>query len=345
MFLLFFYCFLVLRITDQTQYFPTETYPNINFITCPNDKVCIFIEHCSAILNLMNHNLLPIHRFRQAICGYENTRPKVCCNINDSNVNTFFTQTDDTFYARQSSSLKCDKSFVRGNVNTVGMFPFVARVGYKSNTGKITYSCNGVILNQRTILTTANCAIIKFNNYKLDSVIVGEFDTDTDSNCNVQKINISYVIKHPNYQAETFANNIAMLHLKESIQYTVTAQPICLLPKNNYIDVGINAILVGWGKFANRKVNPCKQQFLKMRIVSIEECMNYYIQGLAVELCTIGDEMPCSGYTGSPLLLKYGDSHFLLGILSYSSNCNVTTSFPSVFVNVQKYVIWILENY
>lgn len=86
------------------------------------------------------------------------------------------------------------------------------------------------------------------------------------------------MIKHPNYQAETFANNIAMLHLKESIQYTgnnysnflnplckrfeiliffffnsVTAQPICLLPKNNYIDVGINAILVGWGKFANRK--------------------------------------------------------------------------------------------
>lgn len=127
-------------------------------------------------------------RFRQAICGYENTRPKVCCNINDNNVNTFFTQTDDTFYARRSSTLKCGKSFVRGNVNTVGMYPFVARVGYKSkgevwrclfvlqidfynsfpgNTGKITYPCNGVILNQRTVLTTANCANIKFNDYKL----------------------------------------------------------------------------------------------------------------------------------------------------------------------------------
>lgn len=42
--------------------------------------------------------------------------------------------------------------------------------------------------------------------------------------------------------------------------------------------------------------------------------MNYYIQGLAVELCTIGDEIPCSGYNGSPLLLKYGDSHFLVKI-------------------------------
>lgn len=51
-----------------------------------------------------------------------------------------------------------------------------------------------------------------------------------------------------------------------------------------------------------------------MRIVSIEECMNYYIQGLTVELCTIGDEMPCSGYNGSPLLLKYGDTHFLVKI-------------------------------
>lgn len=149
----------------------------------------------------------------------------------------------------------------------------------------------------------------------MDSVIVGEFDIDTDSNCNVQKINITYVIKHPDYQAETLANNIAMLHLKESIQYTATAQPVCLLPKNNYIDVGINAILVGWGKLANRKVNPCKQQFLKMRIASIEECVNYYIRGLAVELCTcVGDEMPCSGYNGSPLLLRYGDSHFLVKI-------------------------------
>lgn len=51
-----------------------------------------------------------------------------------------------------------------------------------------------------------------------------------------------------------------------------------------------------------------------MRIVSIEECINYYFEGLTVELCTIGDEIPCSGYNGSPLLLKYGDSHFLVKI-------------------------------
>lgn len=45
-------------------------------------------------------------------------------------------QTDDTFYARQSSTLKCGKSLVGGNVNTIGTFPFVARIGYKSK-GKV----------------------------------------------------------------------------------------------------------------------------------------------------------------------------------------------------------------
>ncbi|XP_017765560.1 PREDICTED: chymotrypsin-like protease CTRL-1 isoform X2 [Eufriesea mexicana] len=226
----------------------------------------------------------------------------------------------------------------------MGTYPFVARIGFISNIGEMKYPCNGVILNQRTILTTASCALAKSRNYKLNSVVVGEFNIDTVSDSNIQKLNISYVIKHPNYQTETFANNIAMLHLKESIQYTVIAQPVCFLPRDGYINVGMNAILVGWGELANQRMRSCKQQHLEMKIVSTEECKNYYARGLIVELCTIGDEMPCSGYNGSPLILKHGNMNFLLGILSYGSNCNMTTNFPSVFVNVQKYTRWILEN-
>lgn len=51
-------------------------------------------------------------------------------------------------------------------------------------------------------------------------MVVGEFNIGTVPDSNIQKLNISYVIKHPNYQAESFANNIAMLRLKEPIQYT-----------------------------------------------------------------------------------------------------------------------------
>lgn len=63
------------------------------------------------------------------------------------------------------------------------------------------------------------------------------------------------------------------------------------------------------------KVESDKQQFLKMRIISTEECMNYYNQGLATELCTIGNDVPCSGYNGSPLLFKQGNTYFLVIII------------------------------
>lgn len=99
----------------------------------------------------------------------------------------------------------------------------------------------------------------------------------------------------------------------------------------------MNAILVGWGDLGSQKskkitynlidqriinsdylvlieVRPCKQQHLKMRIVSADECKNYYARGLVVEMCTVGDEMPCSGYNGSPLILKHGNMNFLVGI-------------------------------
>lgn len=61
-----------------------------------------------------------------------------------------------------------------------------------------------------------------------------------------------------------------------------------------------------------------------MRIVPTEECMNYYNQGSTVELCTIGDEEPCSGYNGSPLLFKYGDTYFLVKFYIFNISWNFT---------------------
>lgn len=60
-FIVLLYSTCTLSITDQAQHIFSETY-SINLINCPNDKKCTFVEHCPAILNLMNHNLLPIHR-------------------------------------------------------------------------------------------------------------------------------------------------------------------------------------------------------------------------------------------------------------------------------------------
>ncbi|XP_078036435.1 chymotrypsinogen B [Augochlora pura] len=336
-----FFVIFVSCIFAQFQNFLSDTYAT-NEINCPNDKICTFIENCPAIVTLMNRNLLHVHRFRQAICGYDNVKIKVCCDLESRVANPAYAPADGTLFRSSNFILECGKSFVSNNFNALGAYPFVARLGFYSTTGETKYPCGGVILNERTILTTASCALSTSDDYKLNFVLVGEFNPETDPECTARKYNISYIIKHPNYQTNTFANNIAMLRLREPIQYTETVQPICLPPKD--INPSGDSVLVGWGKLSSQKIKSCQQQSLKMIITSIQECSSYYTQGYSVELCAIGDEMPCSGYSGSPLLYKYGDAYFLLGILSYGSDCDSTANYPSVFINVQRYIRWILEN-
>ncbi|XP_031839334.1 phenoloxidase-activating factor 1 [Nomia melanderi] len=311
-----------------------------NSIDCQNDQMCTFIENCPAIVDLMSQGLLPIHRFRQALCGYDNIKVKVCCDLDNGPANPG----DGSLSRRSNSIMECGKSYVDSDFNALGVYPFVARIGFLSVTGETRYPCSGVILNERTILTTASCALTKTDHYKLHSVLVGEFNAETDPDCSARKHNISYVIKHPYYDEKTFANNIAMLRLREPIQYTETVQPICLPPPDMQIGPGGGSVLVGWGKLSSQKIKLCQQQCLRMRIAPAQECSNYYAHGYSVELCAIGDEMPCSGYNGSPLLFKYGNTYFLLGILSHGSNCNSTTNYPTVFVDVQRYIRWIIEN-
>lgn len=129
---------------------------------------------------------------------------------------------------------------------------------------------------------------------------------------------------------------------------------------------------------------PTTQQSLQLKLVPKQQCSDYLSQGLSVELCATGSCEPCSGYSGSPVLYKYADTYFLVshehmkhvhydrrtiraivrnvllcfvyllacllafcqvGILSYGSSCDSSTVFPSAFVNVQRYMRWILENY
>lgn len=46
-------------------------------------------------------------------------------------MNSFFTEKDASFTRRNLIS-DCGKSFVHGDVNSIGMYPFVARIGFKS---------------------------------------------------------------------------------------------------------------------------------------------------------------------------------------------------------------------
>lgn len=76
------------------------------------------------------------------------------------------------------------------------------------------------------------------------SVLIGEYNTESDPDCNelfcgreTSSHDISYVIKHPGYDAATFSNNVALLRLKKAIDFTgmykVAPRYICTMSKND----------------------------------------------------------------------------------------------------------------
>ncbi|KAG5865155.1 hypothetical protein JTB14_009398 [Gonioctena quinquepunctata] len=221
-------------------------------------------------------------------------------------------------------------------------------------TGEKKYPCTGSIINNRVILTAAHCALAKADSYKLFSVRVGEWQTNTDIDCGdefcglpVQDIPVSHVIVHPGYQKQTFSNNIALMILKAEINYTVTAQPICL--PESYSVTSHDGLLVGWGKAAGQTYAPALQQALYLPIISIQECIKVYGRTLPVsdeQVCAGGQpgNDACSGFGGAPLMVRHGDTHYQVGVLSFGSDQCGAAGVPSVYTNIKKYVTWIREN-
>ncbi|KAM0734646.1 Phenoloxidase-activating factor 1 [Formica fusca] len=333
--------------SESYQYYMCQN----NSLSCPGNQKCTFIEHCPAVVSLMERNELSAHRLRQAVCGYDQTRMKICCSVDSYSERPVYTN-QDAYLTQSSSSSYCGKSLIRNNIDSLGSYPFVARIGFTNTlTSEIKYSCSGVIVNERTVLTTATCALAKSDRYKLCSVLIGEYNTESNPDCNklfcahnTSSHDISYVIKHPGYDAATFSSNVALLRLKKAINFTATAQPICFIPEDRYVSLESTCTVVGWGKLSDQKAQPPTQQSLQLKLVPKQQCSDYSSHGLSVELCAKGNCEPCSGYSGSPLLYRYADTYFLVGILSYGSSCDSSTIFPSAFINVQKYTRWILEN-
>ncbi|XP_048510992.1 CLIP domain-containing serine protease 14D isoform X2 [Athalia rosae] len=217
--------------------------------------------------------------------------------------------------------------------------------------GQTKYPCSGAILNDRTIITTGTCALATSKNYKIQTVLLGEFDDANNPDCNslfcglpTREYNISYVVKHPDFRSESFDNNVALIRLQTAIDFTVTVQSICILQSENYNLIGRSPTLVGWGKTSNQLEKSSKQQWLQTKVLPKQDCSIFIGRGYSVEMCAGSMKEPCSGFSGSPLVIKYGDTYTLVGILSYGSDCSLNSNSPSAYVSVAKHAEWILAN-
>jgi len=323
---------------------------------CSSGYSCRPITQCPIMNQLMISSCLQESKLRGLSCGYLGSEPLVCCP-----------QTCPKQTSKREGQTDCGKPRLHNwssyDYKGLGAHPWAVRVGFKNKlSGQIEYLCGGSVIDKRVILTAAHCALAKTSTHKIAVVQVGEYDANQDPDCTptfcalkVAQIPLSHIIVHPGYDAKSYRHNIALLVLKESLNYSVSAQPICIYPKSKeYIYVGHRATLVGWGKLSGQeRLGGSKQAQLDLPVLPVERCVEIYggVGTVRIEgdhLCVGGEGRDaCTGFGGAPLVLldpRSKDRYYQIGLLSFGSDKCGAQGIPSVYTRVDRYSDWITAN-
>ncbi|KAM9121568.1 mast cell protease 3-like isoform 1-T1 [Pangshura tecta] len=211
--------------------------------------------------------------------------------------------------------------------------PYMAFVKIERE-GKGGNMCGGFLIREDVVVTAAHCNC----NLGNISVLLGAHNFAINE-LGRQKIWVRRRIPHPEFNDETFENDIMLLQLRDKAELTQTVGTIPLSQEK--VKKGAVCSVAGWGQTSiktNAQPSPTLQE-VELTVMGKKMCLSrpilHYVPS---KMLCVGDpqerKAPFLGDSGGDLVCD-GKAQ---GIVSHGSS---DWSTPSVFTRLSKYVCWI----
>ncbi len=232
-----------------------------------------------------------------------------------------------------------DTRIVGGTTARQGDYPWiVALIDPAIGSDFAGQFCGATLIDSFLVLTAAHCVVGKTPAQV--QALIGEYRLGSNQG---ERINVSEILIHPNYNTVTQDSDLALLFLPTNS--TRPRMPITL--RYSHLETPTQPVTaIGWGALAEGGSFPDTLQQVTLPIVDRNQCASLYagVNGITQNmLCAgfvgTGGKDSCQGDSGGPLLVinRFGTAWEQLGVVSFGEGC-ARPNFPGVYTRVSEYL-------